>query len=294
MAAENSTIVRLEAARAVARRLGLRVAAAFAPDKVDRYAADLFRTPRRSRPPSAPSVPLYVGKPFVVDGPAGPIRAWQFGQGPTVVVAHGWNGASTQLVRLIARIVGAGFEVVAFDQPAHGLSSGTRTDVAGMADAVRSVVFRVRPVHAVVAHSLGATATALAMASGAAIPRAVFIAPPIQVPCFIRAFAARLGLPPERAEGMRRRLEEVIGDMAKFDLLRHAPLQRAPLLVLHDRQDREVPFEHGAALAAAWPGARLQPLANLGHRRMLREPRVLEEIVDFLREGARESLQRIA
>ena len=93
---------------------------------------------------------------------------------------------------------------------------------------------------------------------------------------------------------MRRRLEEVIGDMAKFDLLRHAPLQRAPLLVLHDRQDREVPFEHGAALAAAWPGARLQPLANLGHRRMLREPRVLEEIVDFLREGARESLQRIA
>src|SRR5438270_5198943 len=294
MATEKSTIVRFSRAEALVERVGLKIAAVLAPDRTERYAADLFRTPRRSGPPSAPSVPLYAGKQFTVDAPSGAIRAWQFGEGPTVVVAHGWNGASTQLIRLIARLVRGGFEVVAFDQPAHGLSSGTRTDVAGMADAVCSVVFRVRPVHAVVAHSLGATATALAMASGAAIPRAVFIAPPIQVPCFIRAFAARLGLPPERAEGMRRRLEEVIGDMAKFDLLRHAPLQRAPLLVLHDRQDREVPFEHGAALAAAWPGARLQPLANLGHRRMLREPRVLEEIVDFLREGARESLQRIA
>src|SRR5205085_10359235 len=122
---------------------------------------------------------------------------------------------------------------------------------------------------------------------GPAIPRAVFIAPPVQVPWFARAFAARLGLSPERAEGMLRKLETTIGETRAFDLLRLAPQQRAPLLVLHDRADREVPFAHGEALAAAWPGARLQPLANLGHRRMLREPRVLEEIVDFLREGMR-------
>ena len=294
MAVENSTIVRFSRAGALFERVGLKIAAALAPEGTERYAADLFRTPRRSGPPRAPSVPLYAGKQFTVDAPSGAIQAWQFGEGPTVVVAHGWNGDSTQLVRLIARLVKGGFEVVAFDQPAHGLSAGTRTDVAEMADAVRSVVFRVRPVHAVVGHSLGATATALAMAWGAAIPRAVFIAPPVQVPWFARAFAARLGLSPERAEGMLRKLETTIGETRAFDLLRLAPQQRAPLLVLHDRADREVPFAHGEALAAAWPGARLQPLANLGHRRMLREPRVLEEIVDFLREGMREGLQRIA
>jgi pimeloyl-ACP methyl ester carboxylesterase len=294
MSTEKSTLVRFNEAQALLRQAGLKIAAAVAPERVERYAADLFRRPQRAVPASAPSVPLYAGKPFTVDAPSGAIQAWQFGEGPTVVLAHGWNGDSTQLVRLVARLVRGGFEVVTFDQPAHGLSAGTRTDVAEMADAVRSVVFRVRPVHAVVAHSLGATATALAMAWGASIPRAVFIAPPVQVPYFVRAFAARLGLSPERADGMLRRLEETIGETAAFDLLRLAPAQTAPLLVLHDRADREVPFAHGEALASAWPGARLQPLANLGHGRMLREPRVLEEIVDFLREGIREGLQRIA
>jgi len=294
MAGEKSTIVRFDEAERLLQRAGFKILAALAPARAERYAADLFRRPRQSGPASAPSVPLYAGKPFTVDAPSGAIRAWQFGEGPTVVVAHGWNGASTQLVRLIARLVRGGFEVVAFDQPAHGLSGGTRTDVAEMADAVRSVVFRVRPVHAVVAHSLGATATALAMGWGAAIPRAVFIAPPIQVPYFVRAFAARLGLSPKRTEGTLRRLEETVGETKAFDLLRLAPAQRAPLLVLHDPADREVPFSQGEALVCAWPGARLQPLANLGHRRMLREPPVLEQIVDFLREGMREGLQRIA
>jgi len=294
MADKNSTLVRFARTEALLRRAGLKLASALAPQRTERYAADLFRRPIRTTPPRAPSVPLYAGKPFLVETSSGAVQAWQFGEGPTLVVAHGWNGDSTQLVRLVARLVRGGFEVVAFDQPAHGLSAGTRTDVAEMADAMRSVVFRVRPVHAVVAHSLGATATALAMAWGAAIPRAVFIAPPIEVPFFVRAFAARLGLPPARADGMLRILETEIGEARAFDLLRHAPAQRAPLLVLHDRADREVPFAQGEALAAAWPGARLQPLVDLGHRRMLREPAVLEEIVDFLREEVRQGLQRIA
>src|SRR5256885_12915912 len=152
MAAKNSTIVRFGRAEAVLQRLGLKVAASVAPEWTARYAADLFRRPVRTGPPSVPSVPLYAGKPFIVDAPSGAIQAWQFGEGPTVVVAHGWNGAATQLVRLIARLVRGGFEVVAFDQPAHGLSAGTRPDVAPMADAVRSVTFRVRPVHAAVPH----------------------------------------------------------------------------------------------------------------------------------------------
>jgi pimeloyl-ACP methyl ester carboxylesterase len=283
----------VEALRLV-RGLGWKLLAAIAPERADERAADLFRQPTRSRFAGEPFVPCYAGKRFPVEISTGVVAAWQFGEGPTVLVAHGWNGASAQLFRLIARLVRGGFEVVAFDQPAHGLSGGTRTDVADMADAVRSVAFRVRPVHAVVAHSLGATAAALAIARGAAIPRAVLIAPPVELPYFARGFARRLGLSPTRAEGMLRKLEEVMGPIEALDLRRLAPQKRAALLVLHDRADREVPFAHGESLASAWPGARLRPLQNLGHRRMLREPSVLDEIVDFLREGQREGLQQIA
>jgi pimeloyl-ACP methyl ester carboxylesterase len=239
-------------------------------------------------------VPLFAGKRFEVETSTGAVAAWHYGEGPTVVVAHGWNGAATQLFRLIARLVRGGFEVVAFDQPAHGLSGGTHTDVAEMADALRSVAFRVRPVHAVVAHSLGGTAAALAIARGAAIPRAVLIAPPVELPFFARAFAGSVGLSSARADGILSKLQAVMGPPDALDLLRLAPSQRAPLLVLHDRADREVPFAHSEALVSKWPGARLEPLSNLGHRRMLREPRVLDAIVDFLRERKREGLMKIA
>jgi pimeloyl-ACP methyl ester carboxylesterase len=296
MSSEKSTIVRIakRATEGVGSRLALQLLAGIAPARADRYAAALFRRPSRSGPPGEPFVPLFAGKRFEVATSTGRIAAWHYGEGPTVIVSHGWNGASTQLFRLIARLVHGGFEVVAFDQPAHGLSGGTHTDVPAMADALRSLAFRVRPVHAVVAHSLGGTAAALAIARGSAIPRAVLIAPPIELPFFARAFAGRLGLPPARAEGILRRLAEVVGPPDTLDLLRLAASQRAALLVLHDRADREVPYAHSEALVARWPHARLEPLSNLGHRRMLREPQVLDAIVDFLREDKRGGLRKIA
>jgi pimeloyl-ACP methyl ester carboxylesterase len=296
MSSKKSTIVRIvrRMGEGLGSSLALRLLAAVAPARAERYAADLFRRPSRSAPTGEPFVPLFAGKRFEVETSNGTITAWHYGEGPTVIVSHGWNGASTQLFRLIARLVHGGFEVVAFDQPAHGLSGGTLTDAAGMADALRSLAFRVRPVHAVVAHSLGGTAAALAIARGAAIPRAVLIAPPIELPFFARAFAGRVGLSPARAEGMLRRLAVAVGPPDTLDLLRLAPSQRASLLVLHDRADREVPYAHSEALVAKWPHARLEPLSNLGHRRMLREPRVLDAIVDYLREDKRDGLRKIA
>jgi pimeloyl-ACP methyl ester carboxylesterase len=64
-----------------------------------------------------------------------------------------------------------------------------------------------------------------------------------------------------------------------------APL-RARALVIHDRGDRDVPFAQGAAIAAAWPGARLHAVEGLGHYRVLRDPAVIEAAVAFLRAPA--------
>ena len=52
------------------------------------------------------------------------------------------------------------------------------------------------------------------------------------------------------------------------------------LLVIHDRDDREVSFEHGDQLAARWPNARLLTTHQLGHRRILRDDAVLAAAAD--------------
>ncbi len=55
-----------------------------------------------------------------------------------------------------------------------------------------------------------------------------------------------------------------------------------PCLILHDPADREVPWAHGSAIARAWPGATLEPLDGLGHRRLLRDPDVIQRVVEFV------------
>ena len=63
-----------------------------------------------------------------------------------------------------------------------------------------------------------------------------------------------------------------------------APRMRAPLLVVHDQDDTDVPWQDGKTYAEAWPGARMMTTNGLGHRRILREPSVLSAVADFFKE----------
>ncbi len=58
-------------------------------------------------------------------------------------------------------------------------------------------------------------------------------------------------------------------------------------LVVHDRADREVPFEHGLELSRNWPGAELFTIEGLGHRRILKAPEVIAKVVDAITETER-------
>ncbi len=58
---------------------------------------------------------------------------------------------------------------------------------------------------------------------------------------------------------------------------------RIPLLVIHDRDDREVRWDDGAAIAAAWPRAELVTTTGLGHHRIVSDGAVIQQVLGFLR-----------
>lgn len=60
-----------------------------------------------------------------------------------------------------------------------------------------------------------------------------------------------------------------------------APRMRAPLLVVHDENDVDVPWQDGKTYAEAWPDSRLLTTRGLGHRRILREAEVLTPVAEF-------------
>ena len=67
---------------------------------------------------------------------------------------------------------------------------------------------------------------------------------------------------------------------------RAAPKIARPALVVHDLEDSEVPWAEGERYARYWPQSRLLTTTGLGHRRLTREPVVIEACLQFLRGDA--------
>ena len=76
--------------------------------------------------------------------------------------------------------------------------------------------------------------------------------------------------------------------MAEFDaIVQSSYVDPVPTLVVHDRGDRQTPYADAERLVGSLPDARLVTTEGLGHRRILRDPAVVAEVVDFVRDGER-------
>jgi pimeloyl-ACP methyl ester carboxylesterase len=262
--------------------MGLGLLSRSAPGIAALWAERLFFTPprrdRRDEPAGARRTTLRV------DGRD--VAVWAWGRGPAVVLVHGWGGWSGQLAGFVPTLVARGLTAVAFDAPGHGRSGGRRSSLPQFARALEAVASAVGPLHGVIAHSLGAAATAFAFARGLTAGRAVFVGPPTNPAEWVRSFMAATGASPEVMARVERRFERRFGiRWSELSVPAVAPRMDVPLLVVHDRGDEEVPFSHGAEIAAAWPGATLLATEGLGHRRILREPAIVDRAVAFVASG---------
>jgi pimeloyl-ACP methyl ester carboxylesterase len=270
-------------------RGALRILSATSPGIASRVAADLFLTPRRHPTPPRERELLAHGEPFTVRlGSATEIRAWRFGAGPAVILVHGWEGRGSQLTPFVAPLVERGFSAIAFDAPGHGASPGSRSSLPHFAWAVRAVADVTGDPHAIVAHSLGCAATTLALRDGLSVQRLAYLAPPLDPVDYTARFGDILGLDESVIRKMQTRIEERFArKWSDYSLADTARRMTAPLLVVHDRDDRDTYWSEGAALAEAWPGAELVTTEGLGHRRILRDAEIVERVASFVAERRR-------
>src|SRR3954447_18984047 len=145
-----------------------------APELVARGALRLWCRPARAK--HRPVIP--GGTAFRV----GPIVGQSWGDGPAVYLVHGWGGHRAQLASVVEPLVAAGLRVVAYDAPAQGESGPgafgrRRTTLPEMMTALDTVIAAHGPAHAVVGHSMGAAASALAVLDGTSTERLVLVTP---------------------------------------------------------------------------------------------------------------------
>lgn len=267
----------------------LRLAHRWSPALATRLALQLFFTPlpgkRQARARAVPAPWSATRHPFE----GGEVTTWQRADAagrPRILLVHGWAGDAQQWRPLGDRLADAGFDPVLLDLPAHGRSDGDRSTLPQWVRALFAVSSRRGPWHGIAAHSLGALASAHAVARGLPVKRLALVAtspPPRQ---FLRWFAGVLGPGEALAARMQESIERREGvPMEQFEPAWLGPRLQQATLVVHDRDDRTAPASGAEGLAGAIDGARLLMSSGLGHRRVLADEGVLEQLVEHLRGG---------
>ena len=265
--------------------------ALLAPDLASAWAERLFLTPPRPKDAVLASLDLIDAKSGLLEHKGRAIATWTWGarsrEAPAVLLAHGWGGNAAQMRGFVFPLLSAGYRVVAFDQPAHGVSEGRLSGLPDFAEVLAEVAGYAGEgqggIEGVVAHSLGGAATALAIARGLKARRVVLIGTSLDVGAHARRFARWHGMPERVREAMQAAIEERFGvRWSQLDVAKLAPRLAAPALVIHDREDRAVPWTEAARLAGLWPQARLLLTRGLGHRRILEDASVTRAAADFI------------
>ena len=223
---------------------------------------------------------------FYVDGRE--IRGFCAGEGPTVLLVHGWGEHGASLGGFIAPLVDAGYRVVGIDLPGHGATSRGRTNIFELASAVWGVANELGGIHSVIAHSMGGYVTTVALSQGLLTESVVFIAPATSVKNALEKFGSMFLLPPRSIHGLRADIQRRFGADV-WDRLDGPALARTfkvPALIVHDSDDPQVDLAGSEELAAAWAGSRLITTSGLGHTHILRSPEVLGWTTRFLAEAA--------
>ncbi|MFY9476391.1 MAG: alpha/beta hydrolase [Aquabacterium sp.] len=174
----------------------------------------------------------------------------------------------------------AGFQVTATDNLAHGQSTGDIADVRLWGQGLLAASQALDPIHAVIRHSAGSAASLYAFAHGLQVDASVHIAGPPSLKRMATGFALAHGLPHDEIAAFRAGLEAQLGvPMAEMDLPALQDGLRHPALILHDPQDKEVPFTESLALHEAWSLSQLVSVEGVGHRRILRAPEVIAMVI---------------
>jgi pimeloyl-ACP methyl ester carboxylesterase len=265
------------------------------PELAGAWAERLFLTPPRNGGAAA-GLDLIEARSSMLQHKGRHIAVWRWGESdaPAVVLAHGWGAYAAQMRAFVFPLLSAGFRVIAYDQPAHGVSEGRLTGLPDFADVLSEIAWHYGEARAFIGHSLGAAAGALALAQGRVhFDKVVMISPPADLVGYSRRFARWHWMPEAVRRSMQSAIEERYGVLwESLEVSQLAPRLRSQALVIHDRDDRLVPWAHGAKIAQLWPGARLMSTDGLGHARILASDAVTRAAADFI--SGRSSIANLA
>ena len=254
--------------------------------KTAEKAFDVFGTPflksvRKSPLKNAEIIQLSLNNKKVIG------YRWNHPQAHKALILHGFGSAAHKFEDYATLLAAKGFEVLAFDAPAHGDSEGTRTNAIEYCDMIKEVIAKHGPIQSFLAHSFGGISLSLALED---IPhdentKVVFVAPATETTSAVDGAFNMLKL---KNEAVRHEFDKIVlkvsGKKTEWFSIRRAMHNiKASVLWIHDEDDDITPWADAEkVMKDNHPNIKFLLTKGLGHRNIYHDADVKNMLVNFM------------
>ncbi|QDW21966.1 alpha/beta fold hydrolase [Flavobacterium sp. KBS0721] len=267
--------------------LSSKLLAFISPKLVTRFAAKLFTTPVKHKVPKRELEmdQKSTKNTFFIPAIRKNITTYKYGKSDhKVLLVHGWSGRGTQLFKIADELVQNRYSTISFDAPAHGKSEGKTTIMSEFIASILEIDKQYGPFEIAIGHSLGGMSVLNAIKDGLKVKKAIIIGSGDIVHDILQEFVSKLGLKTEISNRLRDHFENQYQlKMDDFSAYRAAQKIEIPVLVIHDKDDPEVPVKAGIHIHKNLQNGNLFLTEGLGHRKILGNQNVIKKIIDFIK-----------
>lgn len=268
-------------------RTKFKLLTAISKKKASEKAFELFCTPQRRHIKPLPKIfEQAESLQFRLDGILMQGWRWNHLSERKVLILHGYESSVTNFDRYVKPLIKNGYEVLAFDAPAHGRSGGKKITAPLYKKMIQEIHKRFGPVQSYIAHSFGGLAVSLALEeiNHTDAYKLVLIAPATETSTAVNAFFKFLHLDP----ALRTKFEKIIiktGGVSSewYSIRRAMKFIRAKVLWFQDEDDEITPMSDVLKVKEEnYPNIEFVITKGLGHRRIYRDNKVVKSVVEFL------------
>lgn len=206
--------------------------------------------------------------------------------GKKLLIIHGFAGNSRSFERYIKPSLAKGYDVYAYDAPAHGKSEGKRLNASTYVNLIQLIIDKHGLFDVYLAHSLGGLSLMLALhqLSYNNNPKIVLIAPATESTTALENFYKFLQFPRRLRTAFEKKMKDTVGvPLQWYSISRILHDIKGQILWLHDEDDHTTPIKD------VYPLMKQEPLhvhfhftKGLGHSRIYKDMKVKEMIIDFI------------
>ena len=215
---------------------------------------------------------------------------WNHPQPRKVLILHGFGSAAHKFEDYALKLIERGFEVLAFDAPAHGNSEGETTNAVEYSQMILEVMHKFGPIHHFISHSFGGISLSLALeqVTHDAKTKVVFIAPATETTSAVDGAFKMLKLNDEK---VRNEFDSIIYEYSGkktewFSMRRAMQHIQASVLWIHDEDDDITPWKDAEKVKADnHPNVQFIQTRGLGHRKIYHDTAIKNQVMEFLEKG---------